>query len=676
MLFAQTAGVPLGVTATRTIAGASRYNFARLGPSGSVYLVGRPGEYAWAVPGHSYGGTPVAAYVSRLDSSGQPVFTTAFGGTSGISSVVVGGDGDAYLSGTASASGFYTSPGAYETSTSIPSVQFACRINGVDGSVRYCTYLDTDAPGRLNVDASGALTIVSPWSTPGYFTPSPTPGALSAGPNHISVVKLSPDGAKVQWIAGFGSSLYGDRVSATGIDPSGNVCVVGATDGTDYPVTPDAATNPFPAVLPPDGVGFVSCIRSDGTAFLWSALGHAGEVPEAVAIDSAGEAQVAYLDLAGVYGLRRYAASGGSVKFDVPFGPTDGTQASFSAGSLAMAIDAADNTSLIFGAATITPPLSHPTATCGFASEDLRDDGFLARFAPDGSIAQATWLKMPFPGISDFSAAGTLTILTFGDDPSVVSLGAAPELQLGCVGNSASFVGDPLAAGEIVALFGSNFTAGAPAIAMPDANGAWPVTLNNTQVTFDGVPAPLLYVAAGQINTVVPFRASNTTNICVVIAGKPSNCMSSPVAPAQPGIFTIPGTSVNHGALYAAAVNQDGSINSPQNPAPRGSIVALFATGLGSLSQTPADGTLVPLPLSTQTLNVYAVWPGAQPHGLTTTDPAQWAGQAPLEFAGLSQINVRVPDYSGSFLNLVVSQGPYSPPYHIWSSNSVNLWIK
>ncbi|HVV46087.1 MAG TPA: hypothetical protein VHC72_12825 [Bryobacteraceae bacterium] len=587
--------------------------------------------------------------------------------------MIVGGDGDAYLSGIALATSFYTSSGAYRTSTSLARAQFACRINGVDGSIRYCTYLDTEATGWLNVDSSGALTIVNPWAGPGYFTPSPTAGTLNAGSNHISVVKLSSDGTKVQWIAGVGSSTNVDTIVATGIDPSGNVCVAGTTDGADYPVTPGAATNPFPAVLPSDGVSFISCLRADGTDFLWSALGRAGEIPEAVAIDSAGEAQVAYLNLAGGYGLRRYAASGASVKFDVPFGPSWG--ASFH-DSVAMAIDAAGNTSLILPVAQIAPTLSHSTATCNFGYEgEGAADGFLVRLAPDGSMIQATWLGMQVPSISGLSAVGTLTMLIPGTDLSVVSFGAAPELQLGCVGNSASLQGGPLAAGEIVSLFGANFTAGSPAVAMPDANGSWPLTLNSTQVTFDGVPAPLLYVAAGQINTVVPFRASNMTSVCVRVEGKSSNCMPFALKPAQPGIFTIPGTSINRGALYAAAVNQDGTINSRQNPAPRGSIVALFATGLGSLSQTPADGTLVPLPLSTQTLNVYAVWPGAQPHGLATIDPAEWAGQAPLEFAGLSQINVRVPD-AGSSLSIELSQNAGSPASPAWSSNVVNLWIK
>ncbi|HEY4085431.1 MAG TPA: hypothetical protein VGM43_05810 [Bryobacteraceae bacterium] len=160
----------------------------------------------------------------------------------------------------------------------------------------------------------------------------------------------------------------------------------------------------------------------------------------------------------------------------------------------------------------------------------------------------------------------------------------------------------------------------------------------------------------------------------MVIAGKPSNYMPFALRPARPGIFTIPGTPVNGGPLYASALNQDGATNSQRNPAPRGSIVAPFGTGFGSLSRTPADGTLVPLPLSTHTLNMEEFCCENEHFISANAGPAQWAGQAPLEFAGLSQISVRVPD-TGSSLFLTESEGDPSSTLSVFS-NRVNLWIK
>lgn len=45
----------------------------------------------------------------------------------------------------------------------------------------------------------------------------------------------------------------------------------------------------------------------------------------------------------------------------------------------------------------------------------------------------------------------------------------------------------------------------------------------------------------------------------------------------------------------AAVVNQGGTPNSPDNPARKGAIVMLFATGFGSLEPQPADGAVIGL---------------------------------------------------------------------------------
>jgi uncharacterized protein (TIGR03437 family) len=82
---------------------------------------------------------------------------------------------------------------------------------------------------------------------------------------------------------------------------------------------------------------------------------------------------------------------------------------------------------------------------------------------------------------------------------------------------------------------------------------------------------------------------------------------------AAPGIFTV-----NDGTGQIAANNQDGSINSAANPAARGSVVSLYATGQGS---GPASITL--------TIAGYNA-------------PILYAGSAP-GFSGLMQINAQIP---------------------------------
>jgi uncharacterized protein (TIGR03437 family) len=55
-----------------------------------------------------------------------------------------------------------------------------------------------------------------------------------------------------------------------------------------------------------------------------------------------------------------------------------------------------------------------------------------------------------------------------------------------------------------------------------------------------------------------------------------------PVWPARPGLFT----SDSSGKGLAAALNQDGSVNSVGNPAGKGSIVVLWGTG-GGVEELP-----------------------------------------------------------------------------------------
>jgi uncharacterized protein (TIGR03437 family) len=96
-------------------------------------------------------------------------------------------------------------------------------------------------------------------------------------------------------------------------------------------------------------------------------------------------------------------------------------------------------------------------------------------------------------------------------------------------------------------------------------------------------------------------------------------------------LFTADRTGMGQGAI----LNQDASLNSPANPALRGSIVALYGTGQG---ETDPDGQEDEIPgdaLAT-VLSPVQVTIGGQPAKLL------YAGDAPT-LAGVMQINVRVP---------------------------------
>jgi uncharacterized protein (TIGR03437 family) len=227
----------------------------------------------------------------------------------------------------------------------------------------------------------------------------------------------------------------------------------------------------------------------------------------------------------------------------------------------------------------------------------------------------------------------------------------ARPVGLACMGNAASFDAAAVAPGEIVSLFGQGL--GPQEGTQPEVTikSGFPSQVAGVQVTFDATPAPLIYVQDAQINAIAPWRltAGKTTTICASYNGGMAQCIQRPVVAASPGVFTTDGT-------YAAALNQDGTINSSSNPAKPGSIVSIFATGLGPLNPAPADGAILDQPLPAPVLPTL---PEAVIGGIFFSlvgVPAQYAGPAPLEVAGVSQINFPA---GSSRMVLVVGPDPF-----------------
>jgi len=120
------------------------------------------------------------------------------------------------------------------------------------------------------------------------------------------------------------------------------------------------------------------------------------------------------------------------------------------------------------------------------------------------------------------------------------------------------------------------------------------------------------------------------------------------VAPAAPGIFAQDSSGRGPGAI----LNQDSSVNSPQNPARVGSVVSIFATGEGQTSPAGIDGKPASEPLARPILPV-SVTIGGQ------TVPPSYAGAAPGQVAGVTQINVTIPagTQTGSAVPVIVQVG-------------------
>src|ERR1035438_797497 len=101
----------------------------------------------------------------------------------------------------------------------------------------------------------------------------------------------------------------------------------------------------------------------------------------------------------------------------------------------------------------------------------------------------------------------------------------------------------------------------------------------------------MIYGSASQANVIVPYEvaAQAATTISLQFGGVTSAAWTIPVAPSAPGIFTL----ASNGLGPAAVLNQDNSVNSAANPAPRGSIVQIFATGEGETSPHGVTGSVI-----------------------------------------------------------------------------------
>jgi len=127
----------------------------------------------------------------------------------------------------------------------------------------------------------------------------------------------------------------------------------------------------------------------------------------------------------------------------------------------------------------------------------------------------------------------------------------------------------------------------------------------------------------------------------VKLGGNVVGSRSVTVQSVAPGLFLGSGEQ-------AAALNQDGSANGPSNPAGVGSVIAVFMTGLGPVDHAVGTGAAASAnPLSQVTGTVSAVI-GAQ------SAQVAFAGLAP-GFAGLYQVNVRVPQVGAGSQPLVIS---------------------
>jgi uncharacterized protein (TIGR03118 family) len=169
----------------------------------------------------------------------------------------------------------------------------------------------------------------------------------------------------------------------------------------------------------------------------------------------------------------------------------------------------------------------------------------------------------------------------------------APPSAVTAVANAASWQTGPVAPGELIVLGGQTVGAIPLVSAVIPATGSLATTLGGVTVTINGVSAPILYTSGSETSVqvpdgLIPSPFSESAFIVVQTPGQTSQSFYVPLAQSAPGLFA----ANSSGSGQLAAMNQDGSENSPTNAATAGSTVTMYATGEGLTTPAGIDGAI------------------------------------------------------------------------------------
>ena len=546
-------------------------------PSGNIYVVGNTTSTDFPLhnPLQSVVYTATegvgdgTGFLMKLSADGIPVYSTYLGGTAGYSaltSVATDAQGNAYVTGTTEAQDYPHTPGmpagsVWGTGIFDFSGAFFAKIDPEGKQILYAGALTGPVPGcETSLEGSSCLLMSAPTSgsaiavdvagnayiagNAGMALPTTTGALLTVGIGAF-VAKVNAGGTGLVYVTYLGPGILqptigtydADFATAIAADGAGNAYVSGFTADPAFPATAGAFQTALDNAATPPLVGpydaFVAKLNPTGSAMVWATYlgGSENDQAQTIAVDSAGNVWVSGTTMSADFPAKVSVTPGGA-EFLAELNST-GSALSYSAvfpsgmAATALAVDAGDTVHV--GGAT----------------------GLISAFSPGSAPGQ-----------------------TF--DPWMFGMANAAGGSLA----------GRLAPGELISIYGLHLGPVAPVAATFDAAGFLPTTLGGVQVTINGTPAPLLYVSDTQINALAPVELAAGSAVEFEIAqnGAPLPAFRVMVDIAAPGVFRNPDGS-------AAAINQDGTVNSQANPAPLGSYVAIWATGTGYFPGS--DGQLV-----------------------------------------------------------------------------------
>jgi uncharacterized protein (TIGR03437 family) len=556
--------------------------------AGNVFVTGFTGGSLPTTP-NAASSTSSANFAAKLSADGSQFLYVTYvpggGGASTSPSIAVDGQGNAYVAGQTAAGHAYV-----------------VKLNPAGSAFLYTVTLAgsaQDVASAIQVDSAGNAYVAGRTSSPDFPVTSGAVQKTLAGAQNLFIAKLDPNG-NILFSTYLGGSET-DTANALQIDAAGNTYVAGATTSFDFPTTPGAFQ---PAPIVPlwnnEGPGgFVAKLSGDGSALVYSSYVMSMDHPTGIGY---------------------------------PTGVT----------SLAVTLAGEAYLAGVTGAGF--PVTSSAAENCFNGPADA----FVAHFDPHGALLDATYAGGGDPYLVEgIAVAGDgsilLQALAYGYATiAQMRFGAAGWSAPGCLSpavlNAATMSSDGgVAPGEFITLTGVGIGPETGVAYTPDAEGRVPLALAGVQVLFDGQPVPLLYVQSEQINALAPSGLALGTSPTIAVQYNDATVGSTTayVGAAFPGIFRLnPGVSAQ-----AAAVNQDGTVNGPSNPAAPGSIVSIWGTGFGSIDPPCATGGLNP-PTAVNLDQTVTLVDSKQ------GNPAVYAGSAPGMLCGVEQINMVVPTYA------------------------------
>lgn len=330
----------------------------------------------------------------------------------------------------------------------------------------------------------------------------------------------------------------------------------------------------------------------------------------------------------------------------------DNKQISVSLNVTTEPIAQASSNALSFNIAQGTAAQTQNVAVTNVGQGTLTVSGVTATAASSGTWLSASTVtggisvKADPTGLSPNTYTGTVTVASNAVNNSivipvqlvVVAQGPPTAAAGGVVNNGTFSAGEPLAEGDIAAVFGSQFTFDAPTAA---SSLPLQTTLDGVQVLVNGEAAPVYYVSEGQINFEIPIDASTANNgngtVQVVRNGTMGNLVYVDIDAQVPRFIVYDGG-------YAIMTTPAGALTgTPSNPVKVGDTIVIYTIGLGPTSPSVASGTASPSsPLAKVPGTTQVCFGVVTPFSPPPCATPSFVGLTP-GFVGLYQINVTIP---------------------------------